>query len=308
MTQPGEASGEVPTCYRHPGRETYVSCVRCGRHACPDCMRSASVGQQCVECIKQQGGRPARVARTAFGGRQPSGGAGFIPGGGAVVTFALIGINILLFIIELAKPSLGTDWAMLGLASYSPGGALHGVAAGEWYRLLTSAFLPPAVTGGGGLGGLGLLDIVFNMYALLIVGPAIERMLGPVRFIAVYLVSAVGGSVMYYYLAPENSLALGASGAIFGLFGAWFVLARKLRVDARGISTVIAINLVISFVWRGTIAWQAHIGGLLAGALITAAFAYAPRKNQQLVQLGATILIGVAIAIAVIARTHQLTS
>jgi membrane associated rhomboid family serine protease len=272
-------------------------------------MRSASVGQQCVECIKQQGGRPARAARTVFGGRQPSGGAaGWLPGGrGATVTFTLIGINILLFVIELAKPSLGTDWAMLGKALY-PDGTLHGVAAGEWYRLLTSAFLPPAVTGAGGLGGLGLMDIVFNMYALLIVGPALERMLGPVRFIAVYLVSAVGGSVMYYYLAQPYALALGASGAIFGLFGAWFVLARKLRVDARGISTVIAINLVISFVWRGTIAWQAHIGGLLAGALITAAYIYAPRKNQQIIQLGATILIGVAIAIAVIARTHQLTS
>lgn len=273
-------------------------------------MRSASVGQQCVECIKQHDARPSRAARTVFGGRQPSGGAaGWLPGGGgATVTFTLIGINILLFVIELAKPSLGTDWAMLGYASYGPGGAPHGVAAGEWYRLLTSAFLPPAVTGGGGFGGLGLMDIVFNMYALLIVGPALERALGPVRFIAVYLISAVGGSVMYYYLAASNALALGASGAIFGLFGAWFVLARKLRVDARGISTVIAINLVISFVWRGTIAWQAHIGGLLAGALITAAYVYAPRKNQQRIQLGATILIGVAIAIAIIARTHQLTS
>ncbi len=267
-------------------------------------MRSASVGQQCVECIRQQGGRPAR---TAFGGRQPGRGAGLLPGGGAVVTFTLIGINVLLFLVELAKPSLGTDWAMLGYAYY-PGGTLHGVAAGEWYRLLTSAFLPPAVTGAGGLGGLGLMDIVFNMYALLLVGPAIERLLGPVRFIAVYLISAVGGSVMYYYLAPSNALALGASGAIFGLFGAWFVLARRLRLDARGISSVIAINLVISFVFRGTIAWQAHIGGLLAGALITVAYAYAPKKNRQPIQIGATILVAVAIAIAVVARTHQLTS
>ena len=85
--------------------------------------------------------------------------------------------------------------------------------------------LPPAVTGAGGLGGLGLMDIVFNMYALLLVGPALERVFGPIRFLAVYLVSAAGGSVMYYYLAQPNALALGASGAIFGLFGAWFGIA-----------------------------------------------------------------------------------
>lgn len=297
MTTPGE----VPTCYRHPGRETYVSCVRCGRYACPDCMRSASVGQQCVECVQQSNGG-ARAARNVFGGRRQPGSTG------AVVTFTLIGINILLFVIELAKPSLGTDWAMLAYASYVPGGPLHGVAAGEWYRLLTSAFLPPAVTGGSTLNSLGLMDILFNMWALLYVGPAIERMLGPLRFLGVYIVSALGGSVMYYFVAPSNQLALGASGAIFGLFGALFVLARRLRFDARGITTVIVINLVISFIWRGTIAWQAHVGGLLAGVLISLAYAYAPRKNQAIYQALATAAILAAIVIAVVLRTHQLTS
>src|SRR5580704_9616122 len=127
MTAPGEAP---PTCYRHPGRETYVSCTRCGRYACPDCMRSASVGQHCVDCVRQaqQGVRQARAPL----------GAG-IMGGGALVTKALVAINIVLFLVELVKPSLGTDWAMLGYATYGPGGAFHGVAAGEWYRLITSA-------------------------------------------------------------------------------------------------------------------------------------------------------------------------
>jgi membrane associated rhomboid family serine protease len=294
------APGEVPTCYRHPGRETYVSCVRCGRYACSDCMRSAAVGQQCVNCV-QESNHGVRPARNVFGSRRQQAGAG------AVVTFTLIGINVVLFLIELAKPSLGTDWAMLGYAAYLPGGPEHGVAAGEWYRLLTSAFLPPAVTGGSSVNSLGLMDILFNMWALLFVGPAIERLLGPLRFIGVYVVSAVGGSVMYYYLAPQNQLALGASGAIFGLFGALFVLARRLRFDARGITTVIVINLVISFVWRGTIAWQAHIGGLLAGALITAAYVYAPRKNQAMYQVAATVAIVAVIVIAVVLRTHQLT-
>ena len=296
MTTPGE----VPTCYRHPGRETYVSCVRCGRYACPDCMRSASVGQQCVDCI-QQSNHGVRPARNVFGSRRTPAGIG------AVVTFTLIGINVLLFLIELAKPSLGTDWAMLGYALYPGGGPWHGVAAGEWYRLLTSAFLPPAVTGGSSINSLGLMDILFNMWALIFVGPAIERMLGPLRFLGVYVISAIGGSVMYYYVAPQNQLALGASGAIFGLFGALFVLSRRLRFDARGIGTVIVINLVLSFVWRSSIAWQAHVGGLLAGALITAAYAYAPKKNQAMYQAGATAAIVAVIVIAVILRTHQLT-
>lgn len=265
-------------------------------------MRAASVGQQCVDCVKA-GGQGASPARTAFGGRVASGGGR--PAAGAVVTFSLIAINVALFIVELAKPSLATDWGMLGYVGYD--GAPHGVAAGEWYRLITSAFLPPAVTGGGGgLGNLGLLDILFNMWALLFVGPALERLLGSLRFLGVYLISALGGSVMYYYLAPRNVFALGASGAIFGLFGAWFVVSRRLRLDARGITTLILINLVISFVWRSTIAWQAHIGGLLAGALITAAYAYAPRKNRTLIQAAATVGMVALVIVTVAIRTHQL--
>jgi membrane associated rhomboid family serine protease len=265
-------------------------------------MRAASVGQQCVDCVKA-GGQDTSPARTAFGGRAAPGGR---PMAGAVVTFSLIAINVALFIVELARPSLATDWGMLGYAYYSGGGPLHGVAAGEWYRLITSAFLPPAVTGGGGLGSLGFLDILFNMWALVFVGPALERLLGSLRFLGVYLISALGGSVMYYYVAAPNAMALGASGAIFGLFGAWFVVSRRLRLDARGISTLIVINLVISFVWRSTIAWQAHIGGLLAGALITAAYAYAPRKNRTLIQAAATVGMVVLIVVTVAIRTHQL--
>ena len=162
------------------------------------------------------------------------------------------------------------------------------------------------MTGGSNVNYQGLLDIAFNMWALTFVGPALERMLGPLRFLGVYLISAIGGSVMYYYVAPQNQLALGASGAIFGLFGALFVLSRRLRFDARGIVMVIAINLVFSFVWRSSIAWQAHVGGLLAGALITAAYAYAPRKNQSTYQAAATLAVVAAIVIAVVLRTHQL--
>jgi membrane associated rhomboid family serine protease len=293
--QGADTPAQVPTCYRHPGRETYVSCVRCGRHACPDCMRSASVGQQCVECIGQ-GARSTRQARTVFGGR---------PAAGAVVTWTLVAINVAIFFLTWIRPGIVTDLEMIGYASYVPGGPLHGVAAGEWYRLVTSAFLAPAT---GLTGGLGIWDILFNMWALIFVGPALEGFLGRWRFLAVYLLSAVGGGVMYYFLAEPNAPAVGASGAIFGLFGAWFVVSRRLHLDSRGIVALIAINLALSLFLHNIIAWQDHIGGLLTGALLTAAFAYAPRKNRVVLQVLATVAVVALLVIAIAIRNGQLTS
>ena len=289
----GPGEGEVTTCYRHPGRETYVSCVRCGRYACPDCMRSASVGQQCVECVGQVA-PGARQGRPAFGMRSAS---------GAVVTWTLVGLNVAIFLLTWVRPSIVTSLEMLGYATYGYGGALHGVAAGEWYRLVTSAFLAPAT----GLSGLGFVDILFNMWALIFVGPSLEGLLGRLRFLSVYLLSAVGGGVMYYFLAPGNAPAVGASGAIFGLFGAWFVVARRLRLDTRGIAMLIAINLALSFFWHNTIAWQDHIGGLLTGALLTAAYTYAPRKHRAALQVLATVAVVAVLAVAVVIRNGQLT-
>ena len=288
------APSQIPTCYRHPGRETYVSCVRCGRYACPDCMRSASVGQQCVDCIGQ-GAQSTRQARTAFGGR---------PASGAVVTWTLVAINVAIFLVTWVRPGIVNDLEMLGYAPYRFGGPPHGVAAGEWYRLITSAFVAPAT----GQGSLGFVDILFNMWALIFVGPALEGFLGRLRFLAVYLLSAVGGGVMYYFLAPQDAAAVGASGAIFGLFGAWFVVARRLRLDTRGIVMLIAINLALSFFWHNVIAWQAHIGGLLTGAVLTAAYAYAPRKNRAALQMLATIAVVAALVVAIAIRTGQLTA
>ena len=294
MTTPDYASPagqEVPpTCFRHSDRETWVSCVRCGRHACPDCLREAAVGQQCVDCVREASQATPR-ARTVFGGRSVRSGT---------VTWTILGLNVLLYLVELVRPGLAQDWWMMGYASPTGYPPMQGVAAGQWYRLITSAFLP-------GTGSLGILDIAFNMWALYAVGPSLEQLLGRVRFLAVYLLSAVGGSVLFYYLAAPNQPALGASGAIFGLFGAWFVVSRRLRLDSRGIVTLIAINLVLSFTFRSTIAWQDHIGGLVTGVLIAAAYAYAPRKNRFAVQLAATIVIAAILVIAVVIRNGQLT-
>ena len=255
-------------------------------------MRSASVGQQCVDCIGQ-GAQGTRPARTVFGGR---------PAGGAVVTWTLVAINVAVFLLTWIRPGIVNHLEMLGYATY--GGAPHGVAAGEWYRLITSAFLAPAT----GLNGLGFLDILFNMWALIFVGPALEGFLGRLRFLSVYLLSAVGGGVMFYYLAPPTTAAVGASGAIFGLFGAWFVVSRRLRLDTRPIAILIAINLAFSFYFRDAIAWQDHVGGLLTGALLTAAYAYAPGRNRAALQMLATIAVVAALALAVAIRTGQLTA
>jgi membrane associated rhomboid family serine protease len=224
-----------------------------------------------------------------FGGRAQS---------GARVTYAIMAINVVLYLVLLARPSLANDWAMLGGARDPSNGQLVGVAFGQWYRVFTSAFLPPT-------GGLGLLDIAFNLWALWIVGPAVERVLGPVRFLGVYLASAVGGALSFYLLAPPNQGALGASGAIFGLFGAWFVVSRRLRVDSRAIVFLIVLNLVISFAVAG-IAWQAHIGGLITGGLLAAAYAYAPRNHRTLVQVTATVVVAAILVIAVLTRNHQI--
>src|SRR5260221_6919253 len=148
------------------------------------------------------------------------------------------------------------------------------VVFGDWYRLLSSAFLHEPLST-----GFGIFHIAFNMWALYVVGPPLEQMLGRLRFIAIYLVSALGGSVLYYLLVPPNSPpAIGASGAIFGLFGAWFILSRRLRLDARMVVILIVVNLVLSFTVAG-IAWQGHVCGVIAGGAPGAAFLFAPRGN-----------------------------
>ncbi len=287
-----ENAPSVPTCFRHPGRETYLSCVRCGRPACPECLREAPVGHQCVECI-HQGNRGLPRPATVFGGR---------PAAGSLVTYTLVALNVIMYLVEWVYPRI-VDLLFLVGNGYDV--TLHqqiGVAQGQDYRLLTSAFLHEP-----GFSGFGPAHIIFNMWALLLVGPALERLLGRVRFLVLYLVSALGGAVLLYLMASPSEAALGASGAIFGLFGAWFVVARRLQVDARAIIFLIVINLVISFVVPA-IAWQDHVGGLITGGALTAAYAYAPRRYRVPVQVCATLAILALLVAGVVTRTHQLTA
>ncbi|MGI8333542.1 rhomboid family intramembrane serine protease [Actinomadura scrupuli] len=289
-----DAPAGVPSCYRHPGRETYVRCTRCDRYICPECMRDAAVGHQCVECVRAAN-KTVRQPRTVFGGRLT-----VTP----VVTYTLIALNLLGYLAELADEGVVTRFGMLG-EGYNRFGQLIpglGVADGEWYRLITGAFLHSPPNGG----SLGISHILFNMWALWAVGPQLEHLLGRTRFAVLYLLAALGGNVLCYLLAPDV-LGVGASGAIYGLFGAFFVVLKRLRADPKGIVILLAINLVITF-WVPGISWQAHIGGLVTGAVVALAYAYAPARHRQAVHIGSSVAVLVLLLALVAVKTVQLTS
>jgi membrane associated rhomboid family serine protease len=282
------ASTALPTCYRHPDRETGVRCTRCDRPICPDCMNSASVGFQCPECVRE-GRATTRQARTAFGG--------MVPAQVGQVTRLLIAINVVVFIIQQTSNTFTEKYALISDAFVPQISLAHrvGVAHGEYYRLLTSAFMHQNV-----------LHIAFNMYALLVVGPIVEHALGRLRFVVLYLLAALGGSAVAYVFASPTSETLGASGAIFGLFAALFVVARRLGTDASGIVATIAINLVITFTLPN-ISWEGHLGGLVTGGFLAAAYGYAPRGARTQVQVASSLVVVGAIVLAVALRTSALT-
>lgn len=258
-----EPSAQVPVCPRHPDRPSYVSCQRCGRPACPECQRAAAVGFQCVDCVNETK-RTTPAVRTVYGGAVAS--------DKPVVTFAIIAACALLFVLQWVVPG---DVIFRNLA-YASVFATPDYGLFQPWRMITSAFLHSQNF---------LLHIVLNMYTLWIFGQALEPLLGRIRFLAVYLLSAVGGSVGYLLLTPilpEGGPVgvVGASGAIFGLFGAMLVVQRHRGGETKQLWVLIAINGVIGFMVP-QIAWQAHLGGLVTGALCAAAIAYVPRGPRQ---------------------------
>jgi membrane associated rhomboid family serine protease len=293
-TDPGPApETSVPTCYRHPGRETYVRCTRCDRYICPECMRDAAVGHQCVECVAG-GNRGVRrpVPQTVLGARAP---AGTTP----VVTYTLIGACLAAYLAELSSWKVVWDFMMLG-RGVLPSGEVAGVAEGEWYRLFTTMFLHQRG------GTFGITHILFNMWALWAVGPALEQVLGRWRYLALYLLSGLGGSVLLYLVGSPGSSAVGASGAIFGLFGAYFVIGRRLGGPVGPIVVLLVLNLVITFSVPG-ISWQGHVGGLVVGAALAAAYAYAPAAQRRLFHIGAPLITLALLAALVMVRTAELS-
>ncbi|KPI18842.1 Peptidase S54, rhomboid domain containing protein [Actinobacteria bacterium OK074] len=282
----------LPGCYRHPDRETGVRCTRCERPICPECMISASVGFQCPECVR--GGSGTGHAPDAARPRTLAGGT--ITADPRLFTKALIAANVVLFLVQQTVGDSFTDhFEMLGRASATGYPPYDGVAEGQWYRLVTAMFLHASV-----------VHILFNMLSLWWIGGPLEAALGRARYLALYFVSGLAGSALSYLLAAPNQASLGASGAIFGLFGATAVLMRRLRYDMRPVIALLVINLIFTFGWSG-IAWQAHIGGLVGGVVIGYAMVHAPRERRTLVQYGVCALVLAAVVIVTLVRTAQLT-
>ncbi|MFE6921296.1 rhomboid family intramembrane serine protease [Nocardia sp. NPDC057663] len=246
----------TPTCVRHPDRPTGLACTRCGRPACPECLRPASVGQHCVDCVRQ-GQREVRQVRTVGGGRA---GAGAVPS----VTYGLIAVNVLVYVITAAQAgsamnnyrgsALFREFVLVPLL----------VADGEWWRLLGSGFLH-----------YGAIHLLVNMFALYVVGRDLEQVLGRVRFACVYLVSLLGGSAAVMALSDTIVATAGASGAVYGLFGAVTVTLIRLRQSPTPMLVVIGINVLISFSLPGISLWG-HLGGLAAGTLATLGILFVP--------------------------------
>lgn len=270
----------VSTCYRHRDRETWLRCSRCERPICPDCMNEATVGFQCPDCVRGAN-RSVREGRTVFGGRvRPS---------TSLVAYTLIGVNVAAYFAQLATPGYG----VVVRFAMEP----SSVAAGEWWRLVTSAFLHAPGS---------IFHILFNMWALFVLGPPLEALLGRLRFATLYVLSALGGSALIYLTGLPEADSLGASGAIFGLFGATFIVARRLNLDTRWILGLLAVNLIITFTIAG-ISWQAHVGGLVTGLILGSAYAYAPRSSRTLIHLAASVGVGLLIVIVCAVSTITLT-
>ena len=278
-------------CYRHPGRETRVSCSECGRPICTDCMVFAPVGIRCPD----HAGKAQGAARMTKGVRRAA-----YEGTGALVTKALIAVNVLVYLVNLAQGSsinqvsgsLFANWAL-----YAPA-----LADGEWYRLITSTFLHA-----------GLIHLGFNMFVLWYVGSPVEQAIGRGRFLALYIVSGLAGSAGAVIVSPD-AVTVGASGAIFGVLGAALVLERQRNYVLGGQALgLIVVNLVITFVFPSTISIGGHVGGLIGGALSMLALSRFGRTHAiygrpGLLGVVGVLAVGVASVLVAYFRVQGLTA
>ena len=274
-----------PVCPRHPDRESYVRCQRCGRPTCPECQRPAAVGIQCVDCVREAA-RTSPTARTVFGGRATD--------GRPVVTYTIIGICAVVYLLQRTVPGITDRFSFVPAFGWT-----------EPWRFVTAAFLHSPDT---------IFHILLNMFALWTLGQYLEPMLGRARFAAIYLISGIGGQVAVTLLAGSPTIiglntglddawltpVVGASGAIFGLFGALLILNRHLGRSSAAMYVTIAINAAFGFFYPN-ISWQAHLGGFVVGlACAGVIVAFRGRGKQQLVwaALGGIVVILVAVTVA----------
>jgi membrane associated rhomboid family serine protease len=292
-------------CYRHPDVETGVHCTRCGRPICPDCMIPAPVGHQCPECVAEA----RREYRRGPGRRAAV--ANVRSTGATMLLLIAMGLGYLWELAVAGGPGSlfagprGGDLidagALVPFTGASPEGLTGGLVGGEWWRLLSSMFLHA-----------GLIHLGLNAYVLWIFGTAIEQELGRLETVGVFLTTGVFAGAASFAFSPEPTVAVGASGAIFGLVGA-FITYNYLRrhhvlaqARLRAALTMLLLNLVIGFSIP-RIDWRAHLGGLVAG--LVAGFAVdpsRPRAVRRAYAIGGFALLLAAAAVLVVLKTGQL--
>lgn len=266
---------QTTVCYRHPDRPTRLACSSCGRPICVECSRDSAVGQKCPECAAPTGrGRVIDARRTV--GRPSS---AVTP-----LSIALIAINVGIFLIGRLVPELGDRMFAEG-AQWRPAIEFNG----EWYRVFTAMFLHGSIT-----------HVLFNMWALYLFGPVLERRFGAASFGSLYLAAGLSGSAFYHVIGGANP-AVGASGAIFGLFGALLAASYRQRHTPAGravfgqLALLLAINLALPLIVP-RIAWEAHLGGLIAGVIIAFVWDHMPLHGRSAAT--GRVLTGVAVAAA----------
>jgi len=255
----------MATCYRHPSRETGVSCSNCGNPICPDCMTATPVGMRCPDCARQK--TPTRSLQSMA--VEP------------IATYVMIALNVAVFVGARSSVQAQSDLILFGPA----------VADGDYWRLITSGFLH-----------VELMHIALNMLSLFWLGRMIEPALGHVRFVAIYLVSLLGGALGVMILSP-NDLTLGASGAIYGLLGAAIVMARNRNISLiqSGLLPILALNFIFTLSVPG-ISLGGHLGGLVGGLIATFVVEqFSMRRRDSLMPaVAACAVLGVITAIAAV--------
>lgn len=269
-------------CYRHPDRQSFVLCQRCLRTICPECQTQAPVGVICPECLKDQRKAESPAQRRAR--RQWRG--SIAADGRPLATYAIMAVTTVISVLQMF-PGIGP---VITLNLRFAGLYLLPEYSFEPWRMLTAMFVHG-----------GIWHLLLNMLALWMIGRSLEPMLGRGRYVALYLIGGFGGSVAVACISPDIA-TVGASGAVFALMGALLVIGRHIGANITGIAVVLGLNLVVGFVFSGQIAWQAHVGGVLVGALIGFIYARTQRREQRTVQillLAAVVLVLVALAAVV---------
>ncbi len=277
---------QAPVCYRHPDRATRLACSNCGRYICAECVHDAAVGQRCPQCAAPE--HRTRIVRSRDIGRTDW--------QSTPVSVGIIAVSVVVFLLGFGSQTLDVR-IFIDFAQFN-----QAIEVGEWWRVFTAGFLHG-----------GLFHVLINMYVLWIFGPRLEREAGSVPFAALYFASMAGGGAAYYayyVITDAQAPAVGASGAIFGLLGLWLVATYRIRHTPFGSSMFrqlafwVGLNAVLPFALpRLNIAWQAHLGGFVAGAIIGwlwAQFA-AGKPNAVAIRTSiATAVLAVALAVVVV--------